>query len=236
MFDPMVRTGPVVAVARLAFEARIAKGPGVLVLSGNRIDSLQSVVEGGAKGIISFGVAGGLSPELKAGDWVIGARVITVEATIPTDRLWSEQLLRALPGAVYADVSGVDSLAAGEEEKRRLFLSEGTRAVDTESHLVAKIAASHGLRFAVCRVIVDTVHEPLPPAVIAAVRADGTISIAAVLRSLSRRPKQLLAVIRLVRDFTTVYRALIRGRRALGDELGFPGMTDLVPQRLENFP
>ncbi|MGC1957811.1 MAG: phosphorylase, partial [Pseudolabrys sp.] len=64
----------VVAVTCLALEAGIARGPGVSVLcnqgSGLRA-ALRAAIDRGASGIISFGIAGGLAPELGAGDWVV---------------------------------------------------------------------------------------------------------------------------------------------------------------------
>ena len=60
-----------IAVVGLVFEARIAAGPGIRVIcSGNGKElaaSLSSAIQEGARGVISFGVAGGLSPALRPG-------------------------------------------------------------------------------------------------------------------------------------------------------------------------
>ena len=64
----------VVAVTCLALEASIARGPGVSVLCNPSIGlkaALGAAIARGANGIISFGIAGGLAPELVAGDWVV---------------------------------------------------------------------------------------------------------------------------------------------------------------------
>jgi adenosylhomocysteine nucleosidase len=63
-------SGGIVAVTSLALEARIARGAGVSVIcsQGSRLAAaLESAIESGASGIISFGVAGGLAPDLVAG-------------------------------------------------------------------------------------------------------------------------------------------------------------------------
>jgi len=56
----------VIAFVGMAFEARIAAGPGVLVFCRNAQRELATAAESasrnGYRGIISFGVAGGLSP------------------------------------------------------------------------------------------------------------------------------------------------------------------------------
>ena len=59
----MSRIGGVVAVTSLALEARVALGPGVSVICSQGLQlvaALEAAIEGGAAGIISFGIAGGL--------------------------------------------------------------------------------------------------------------------------------------------------------------------------------
>src|SRR5262249_35180222 len=67
---PMDRGGLIVVVG-LAFEARIAAGPGIRVIcSGNGQDlagALSSACAEGGRNVISFGVAGGLDPSLRPG-------------------------------------------------------------------------------------------------------------------------------------------------------------------------
>mgnify|MGYP003351212960 CR=1 FL=1 len=68
-----------------------------------------SAVRAGGSGIISIGIAGGLAPGLAPGNWVIASGVVADGQRIPTDERWSRKLLSALPGAVHADISGVDA-------------------------------------------------------------------------------------------------------------------------------
>src|SRR6516164_2786383 len=73
---PMSGPAAVIAVTSLSLEARIALGPGVSVICGRAshiVSHLQAAIERGALGIISFGVAGGLAPDLATGDCVIGS-------------------------------------------------------------------------------------------------------------------------------------------------------------------
>ena len=82
-----------VAVTGLAFEARIAAGPGVRVIcSGdgrNLAAKLTAAIADarehvqGCPGIISFGVAGGLAPQLRPGTCVVGSAVISGENRMP---------------------------------------------------------------------------------------------------------------------------------------------------------
>src|SRR6266702_4090052 len=195
--------GHVVAVTCLAMEARIALGPGVAVICNHAselVASLEAAANRGAAGIISFGIAGGLAPHLAAGDWVVASGVRTQQGHFPTDRGWARALLEALPGAVHAEIIGADAPIAEPVEKRQLHLRTGAVAVDTESHVAARIAAAHRIPFAACRAIIDSAHRDLPPAAMVGLRPDGTPDVLAVFRSVAQQPSQLPALIRTAVD------------------------------------
>lgn len=220
---------PIIAVTCLSFEARVAAGPGIVVLCGTAqryIDQLEAAVEAGSSGIISIGIAGGLVPGLAPGDWVVASGVVTEGVRIPTDNRWSQRLLQALPSAVHADISGVDAPVVARADKCALHESTGTVAVDMESHIAAKIAARHGVPFVACRVIIDPAERTLPPAALVGMRADGRPDAFAVIRSLCQQPRQVFALLRVVADVRAARSALFSGRRMLGDNLSFPGVAE----------
>lgn len=221
---------PVVAVTCLSFEARIAAGPGVIVLCGDAprlAAALEAAILRGSSGIISFGIAGGLDPELTPGHWVVASKVVSTSGRFPTDRAWSQRLLKALPSAVHADIAGVDRPVVESSSKRRLGAATRTVAVDMESHIAAQVASVHGLPFAACRVIIDPAERTLPPAALVGLRPDGTPDAGAVLRSLARRPGQLFTLLRTALDARAAHAALLGGRRLLGAGLGFPDFGEL---------
>jgi hopanoid-associated phosphorylase len=221
--------GHVVAVTCLALEARIALGPGVSVICNHAsklVASLEAAVKQGASGIISFGIAGGLAPHLSAGDWVVGSRVRTEQGHFPTDYRWARMLVEALPGAVHAEIVGTDVPVADPSEKLSLHVRTGAFAVDTESHVAARIAAAHRIPFAACRAVIDPAQRELPPAAVFGLRHDGTPDVVAVFRSVMRKPSQLPALARTALDARIAERALRRGRRLLGAGLGFPYFTE----------
>jgi adenosylhomocysteine nucleosidase len=222
----------IVAVTSLALEARIALGPGVSVIccQGSYLaTALESAIEGGVSGIISFGVAGGLAHSLVEGDWVAASAVKTAQQFFPTDRVWTRSLLERLPGAVHADIVGMDAPVAEPLQKRLLHAQTGAAAVDTESHIAAGIAAAHQLPFVACRVIIDAANRRLPPAALKGLHADGTADVAAVIRSVVEEPSQLPALVRTALDARVARAALRRGRRQLGAGLGFPDFSDGAP-------
>src|SRR2546421_12616852 len=119
----MSTRGHVVAVTCLALEARIALGPGVAVICNHAsqlVASLEAAAKRGAAGIISFGIAGGLAPDLDAGDWVGGSGVRTEHGDFPTDRGLPPALVEALTSFVDPEIVMADSPVAEPSEIRRL--------------------------------------------------------------------------------------------------------------------
>jgi hopanoid-associated phosphorylase len=215
----------VLAVTCLAFEAQIAAGAGVTVLCAPRRESLVESVKRAAahaSGIISFGVAAGLDPGLRPGDWVIASSVITQEARYCADSRWVQSLRTALPAAICGDVSGVDAPVASAAAKTVLYREQRTVAVDTESHVVAQVAATSRIPFVAARVVLDPAWRPLPPAALAPLSPDGNPDISAVARSVLLMPGQLADLGKVAWDAFRAWQALRHGRRSLGAHLLFP--------------
>jgi adenosylhomocysteine nucleosidase len=215
-----------IVVVGLAFEARIAAGPGMNVIcSGDGQDLAGSVTRAitpDCRGLVSFGVAGGLDPNLKPGACVVASAIVSGTTRMPTDHHWSQQLIKTIPDAVYGILAGVRVPVAEPSAKRALHEKTGAIAVDMESHVVAKVAAAHGLPMAAIRVITDPAMRALPEAVLAAMRPDGTTSITALIRSLMRKPRELPALVQTALDARAARSTLLRGRQLLGPGLGLP--------------
>jgi adenosylhomocysteine nucleosidase len=220
----------VIALVGLAFEARIASGPGVVVICRNSerevASSLDHALKRGCRSIISFGVAGGLAPHLRPGNWIVASSIVDAQHTRPTDRAWSEKILAMVPGAEHRPIAGVDYAVATTEAKRRMHVETGAAAVDMESHIVARLAAAHGLNFAAVRVVIDPAHRAVPGAALAGMRADGGTSITAVMRELIASPSRLTGLLRLAYDGYAARRALLRARQLLGPGFGLLGLSE----------
>jgi hopanoid-associated phosphorylase len=220
----------VIALVGLAFEARIASGPGVVVICRNTerevASSLDHALKRGCRSIISFGVAGGLAPHLRPGNWVVASSIIDAQQSRSTDRVWSEKILEMIPGAEHKPIAGVDSAVADPEAKRRMHVETGAATVDMESHLVARLASTYGLSFAAVRVVIDPAHRVVPEAALAGMRPDGGTSITAVMRELIAGPSQLSSLLRVTYDAYAARRALLRARRLLGPNFGLLGLSE----------
>jgi len=215
----------VIVLVGLSFEARIAAGPGVFVIcrdNDSEIARLLAIArKKGYRSIISFGVAGGLAPHLRTGDWVVASSVVDAQFNRPTDPIWTDKILTMIPGAHHAPILGVDTAVTDPRGKRHLHLRTGAAAADMESHLVARLAAEHDLSFAAARVVIDPAHRFVPPAALAGMLPGGRTDAMAVARALIARPSQLLSMIRLGIDAYVAYGALRRARRLLGPDFGF---------------
>ena len=78
---------PVLIVTGLVQEARIAEGPGYTVICSSSDPVQLRVMLAGfdpasIRGVVSFGVAGGLDPKLKSGDVVVATEVVAGQRLI----------------------------------------------------------------------------------------------------------------------------------------------------------
>jgi hopanoid-associated phosphorylase len=220
----------IVAVTGLAFEARIASGPGVVVVcSGDRdrfVAELTRAVASGCRGIVSFGIAGGLVASLRPGTLVVASEVIADGQRLATSAGWSQAILRSHPGTIHAPIAGSDTLIALPADKAALGLDTDAVAVDMESHVAARVAAEHGLPFVVIRAVADPVHRTLPEAARGVVSADGRTDVKAVMRSLAREPQQLVSLMRLGLDARRAQSALRSSRSLLGEFFSLPELGE----------
>ena len=174
----------------LEFEARLARAAGaenVCCAPGIRMtDALAAAIGPGCAGVLSFGIAGGLDPKLRAGAAIVASSVTGRGRTIATDAHWTQILLNSHPRAVHAPLLGVDAPVTEPSDKRDLFHQTGAAALDMESHIAGSIAASHGLPFAAFRVVADAAHRTVPRAALHGMRADGSLDALAVMRAMLR--------------------------------------------------
>jgi hopanoid-associated phosphorylase len=229
----------VLAVTGLKREAEIAGGDGVVaVAGGGDVRSLAdklAALHGDIRGVISFGLAGGLSPLLKAGDVVVGESVQIVHAhlgarsgkgpdTIHCDEHWRVSLAASLAGAHQGPVAASETILADAGDKAALFARTGALAVDMESAAAARFAQARKLPLAVLRVISDDARHVLPQAALVAMTPDGGIALGRVLGSLLRHPLQVPGLIRTARTSGKAFRTLLRCRGLCGVGLARPDL------------
>jgi hopanoid-associated phosphorylase len=219
--------GFVVAATGLRAEARIAERlPGVKAVVGGGDEarlaaSLERALVEGARGLISFGIAGALQPELTPGTCIVGTAVLSDGRRFEANGVWTDRLSAALPDAHREMVFGSSRAVGKVDAKAALYRATGAAAVDMESHVVARVAAAHGLPFTVLRVIADSAGQHLPPAAVNGMKPDGTPDLAAVLKSLASQPSQFPDLLRTALATRRAMSGLLRCHRLVGPGLGF---------------
>ena len=206
--------------AALAVEATLvaryfeqeAWGPGFADLS----EFIARAAIDGCRGIVSYGVAGGLSPDLRSGDIVVGSEIVGTSGSGPTDDVWSAWLLSAIPTAMYGPIAGIDFPISERASRNELRLRSGALAVDMESHLIARLAVANSMRFVALRVVIDAAGRNIPPTALACISSNGETSRWRLGRLLLGRPSDTLDVVRLSADWWLARKALLCCSEALG--------------------
>jgi len=138
--------------------------------------------------VLTCGLAGGLNPELRAGDLVADA-----DAGFP----WAE----ALPDLGFRPVTFhcAERVAATASAKAELRQQSGAGAVEMESGVIREICRQRGIPSATLRVISDAAHEDLPLNFSDLVDADQQLQPLKLAGALLRQPGKIPALLRLGR-------------------------------------
>jgi adenosylhomocysteine nucleosidase len=210
----------------LAAEAKIARGAGLsAVIGGGDHRRTVKVVEDAvstAECLVSFGIAGALSPDLRPGDVVLSTEVVDEDRRwLSSDSLQPRiaELLEQI-GAIEGPVLGAQMVLATQQDKRRAWQETGAIAVDLESVVVARASAALGIPFIVLRAIADPAARGLPPAALVPLRPDGKPAVGQVLASVMRRPQQLPTLLGVAREARQALAALVGPAHALRGVLG----------------
>jgi len=157
-----------------------------------------------ADALVSTGLCGALSPELKPADIVVATGVVHGEFRYRTAELeCSRPHLRGL-------VRTIDHVAQTAEEKGLLYRS-GAVAVEMEAGAVAASAQKAALPFFCIKAVSDLANETLENDLNTALRPDGHFDTIKILGSTLRHP--LIRVPELIR----LWRRSARAADSLGD-------------------
>ena len=212
-------------VTGLSREARAAEGLGIATVcsggdSARLSDMLGDIDPRLHWGVVSFGIAGGLDPDLEPGHLVLGRGVVHEDEVYGVCADLSDTLRRTLYSRdlrlVEGAVVGVNAAVMTPEGKAALRAVSGAVAVDMESHVAASWAARHDLPFGIVRVVSDPAHRALPALAADALNPDGGIAILRVLAGLAKAPGQIGALANAGLDARIAFAALTGAGRCLG--------------------
>jgi adenosylhomocysteine nucleosidase len=208
MREAIFPPGCVVAVGLKSEAALLPKGVRV-VISGGDPARLAAVWPADATAVLSFGIAGGLAPDVARGAVILASALWEAGEVRAVDAPWLARLsalLPARPGLLAASGTLLENAAA----KAALHARSGALAVDMESGAAARFAAARGIPFAALRAVADGPGEALPRAAAVGLNPDGSPAPGRVLAALLRRPGELSALLRLARASAAAHAALAR--------------------------
>jgi adenosylhomocysteine nucleosidase len=146
--------------------------------------------------LISAGIAGGLTPDLRVGETIFPATIIDARDNSRHETAIQNAPIGSTPLAKTILVSYPE--IAGAVQKLKLGKDYGAHAVDMEGASVAHAAEAHGLPFIAIKTISDEVDFELPEMM--PFFRDGEFRTVSFVLHISTRPWLWLRVFRLARN------------------------------------
>ncbi len=189
--------------------------------SAERADAHASrLTAEGARALLSFGVSGGLNPDMTPGQLILATQTSWGGgAAHPAD----QALLSALEteareaglDAVAGPIAGSDTIIATAADKHRLYTETQALAVDMESHAVARVARDAGLPSIAIRAVADPHDRAIPPSAANGVAPDGSVRPLRVIAAALLRPGDFPHLMEVGRDSARATESLRRSARHL---------------------
>ncbi|MBT6442357.1 MAG: purine phosphorylase [Alphaproteobacteria bacterium] len=194
-------------------------------------DAARKLIAEGATVVASVGLAAGLDLNHAPGTIIIADRVVAWTGALPTSGPPAEnpgfsvapRLTTALAeahgdGAKVGTLVGLNEAVTSPDEKLALMRQTGAAAADMESHIVAQVAEEAGVPWFAVRIVADPSNRRVPPAALAALGAEGDVSVRRVLKALARSPGDLPDLLSLALDTAQAMRQLKRAGRVIRAE------------------
>ncbi len=199
----------------------------VIIYSGtgrdNAIKAAKILISKGAKGLISWGCAGALAPNLASGTLLFPEKIMTATGdNLSVSENWLTHVKKNLP-IIHRSVTLIESLHLIESPEVKQQLHEKTQAVavDMESAAIVQAAQTAGLYCLVIRTISDSAHLRLPSIISKSMNTDGEVDQSKLLRLLLTHPQQLLALIKVGFHFQAAKNKLKAVSQHLDTIVGF---------------
>ncbi len=176
----------------------------------------------GATAVVSWGIAGGLDPELEPGTVVVPEFVVDGKSgRLQADVGWRDRLLAKIESVVTSSGDPMfngDGVVTSPARKHELHERWGAVAVDMESAGIARIAQDAGVPWLVVRVVGDAADQALPRAVSELSDDQGRLRLWAV-AGLVVRPRLWPTLFALGRANAAAARSMRRVWEAAGPDL-----------------
>ncbi|MFV1984130.1 MAG: hypothetical protein ACC657_11370 [Thiohalomonadales bacterium] len=192
--------------------------------SANAEQAAQLHIKQGVTALLSFGTAGGINPECKAGDIIVADSGIDNDGhKISIDTNWQQKVFNTLKLAksqkvISGPICESTLVVASSADKQKLFETSNALAVDMETVALARISQKHQIPFISLRVIVDPADMTIPFVVTNNMDENGNVSIIKLLVGLLKRPGNIFPLIQLAKNFSKARKAMVICKDVLGIE------------------
>ncbi|MGE5838575.1 MAG: purine phosphorylase [Deltaproteobacteria bacterium] len=201
-------------------------GGAMLIVSGmgpaRAARTSRALLEGGATALLSWGSAGGLASKVFPGSLILPKTVIASDQSLyHVDTSWHQRLCNRLKGHVdFHTEPLVESsrVVRTPAEKATLFRETGAIGVDMESAAVAAVAQEARVRFMAVRAVADATETTVPESTLNAVDEFGGLNFLKLIQGLAKDPTELLALVRMARNFRAAQRGLAAVLRLTGED------------------
>lgn len=191
---------------------------------GNAYQAANELLAGGARGLVSWGCAAGLTETARSGDLYLPTEIIDQarQQHFQVDAAWHARLDRQLQAAARnhstQTLVSVTTLLDSRQAKAALQQQSGAAVADMESAAIARAAAEYGRPFLCVRAVADNLDMAVPKSLLQVVDAHGNPHSGALLSALLRQPGLLPTLLRLGRAFAAA-RKTLRTVAAASDNL-----------------
>ena len=173
----------------------------------------QQLIDAGADGLLSAGMAGALSQDLKAGDLLLPDTVSTdTGLNFHCNPEWHKQVVPVITnklGKPYCgELLSTQKIISTSDDKLE-SAKYGAIAVDMESAGILHTASEHQVPALVIRTVIDPLNYSIPDHIVRNHDQYGEIDSISLVRSVLFRPAQLLKLMSLGRYYHAARKSLL---------------------------
>ena len=160
----------------------------------------EALLAEGATALLSFGIAGGLDPNVPCETAVIATAIKAEKMpTLACTPAWIERMSKSIRASQSGALAYAPAILVTSMDKAGTFTATGALAADMESYGIGEAALAANVPFAALRVVADTAGDVLPEIALHAIAPDGSFKLGETLGRVLRNPTQLPGRLRLGR-------------------------------------
>jgi len=176
-------------------------------------------------GLVSFGLAGGLSPSLESGMLVLPSEISGMGHLISVSEKWRQSLLACFHETVSLSAGPMvhaDRVMTNAVDKNEMFWKTRSSACDMESFGIGEVAVEYDVPLLIVRAVSDPVDLTIPPWMPGLLDHQGGVKKLELCRQLLAHPRDIATLWHLARASNKAFKCLKNVSRLAGPRFGFP--------------